>query len=251
VGRAESGAALNSQYIFLGSGFLFACAAAVAELLRPARDVPYRKVFPRDLLVFAFYGLAIVPLAGRASGPIQGHFHFPDLLMQLPVWARVVIYYLLADLSSYLMHRLMHTKYMWRAHKWHHSPRYMYFMTSVRASLVQQFLFNVAPFLAIPILSGAPAWIFLAIGVEGVFRNDWMHMNVAWRSRWLELLFVTPRYHHIHHSDDPALHNANYGSLFSIWDRLFGTWVDPDRFTAPLTFGTGEKDNAVRMIVGI
>ena len=43
-------------------------------------------------------------------------------------------------------------------------------------------------------------------------RNNWMHMNVTWQSRWLEWLFVTPRYHHIHHSKDAAHQGTNLGA---------------------------------------
>jgi sterol desaturase/sphingolipid hydroxylase (fatty acid hydroxylase superfamily) len=98
---------------------------------------------------------------------------------------------------------------------------------------------------------GAPQWILPVMIVENVVRNHWMHMNVSWRSRWLEYVFVTPRYHHIHHSADAKLHDGNYGSLFTIWDRLFGTYVDPD-VTRPKTFGTGEKKrDPVLLLIGI
>ena len=77
-----------------------------------------------------------------------------------------------------------------------------------------------------------------------------MHMNVAWRSRRLEWIFVTPRYHAIHHSSDPQ-HVGNFGSLFSIWDRLFGTRIDPDAVETPLRFGTGTDDNPIRVVLGV
>ncbi|HEU4731777.1 MAG TPA: sterol desaturase family protein, partial [Kofleriaceae bacterium] len=70
-------------------------------------------------------------------------------------------------------------------------------------------------------------------------------------SNWLEWLLVTPRYHHIHHSTDAALHDGNYGSLFTIWDRLFGTYIDPDT-TQPKKFGTGEsRRDPVLLVLGV
>ena len=96
----------------------------------------------------------------------------------------------------------------------------------------------------------APGWVFLAFAIENIFRNNWMHMNVTWRSNWLEWVLVTPRYHHIHHSADAKLHDGNYGALFSIWDRLFGTYLDPDT-TAPRKFGTGEpRRDPVLLVLG-
>jgi len=126
-----------------------------------------------------------------------------------------------------------------------------YWLAGVRASLPQQILFNLPYIAAVPLLVGIPAWGILALTLEGVVRNNWMHMNVVWRSNWIERVFVTPRYHHIHHSADAQLHDGNYGSLFSIWDRLFGTYLDPDT-TVPRTFGTGEKKrDPVLLMIGL
>jgi len=104
---------------------------------------------------------------------------------------------------------------------------------------------------AVPLLVEAPVWLFVAILVEQVAQNHWMHMNVSWRSSWLEYVFVTPRYHHIHHSTDAELHHGNYGATFTLWDRLFGTYVAPDAHN-PRTFGTGEKKrDPVLLMIGI
>jgi len=78
-----------------------------------------------------------------------------------------------------------------------------------------------------------------------------MHMNVSWRSNWLEWIVVTPRNHHIHHSDNSAHANANFGVTFSIWDRLFGTYVDPEELKTPITFGIGERVPLARLVAGV
>jgi sterol desaturase/sphingolipid hydroxylase (fatty acid hydroxylase superfamily) len=90
-----------------------------------------------------------------------------------------------------------------------------------------------------------------AIAVSSILQNDWMHMNVTWRSTWLEWIIVTPRYHHIHHSDNPQHYKTNMASLLTIWDRLFGTYFNPDKVETPFSFGTGEKPNPVRLVLGV
>jgi sterol desaturase/sphingolipid hydroxylase (fatty acid hydroxylase superfamily) len=98
----------------------------------------------------------------------------------------------------------------------------------------------------------SPWWMELAIGAFSSFQNDWMHVNVTWRSNWLEWFVVTPRYHHIHHSDDPAHYTANLAALFTFWDRLFGTYVDPDRVQGEsLSFGIGEQVPLSRLFLGV
>jgi sterol desaturase/sphingolipid hydroxylase (fatty acid hydroxylase superfamily) len=76
-------------------------------------------------------------------------------------------------------------------------------------------------------------------------------MNVSWRSNWLEWFFVTPRYHHIHHSDKPQHYGKNLGNLLTVWDRLFGTYLNPDSLDTQLSFGIGEKENPIRLMLGI
>jgi sterol desaturase/sphingolipid hydroxylase (fatty acid hydroxylase superfamily) len=97
-----------------------------------------------------------------------------------------------------------------------------------------------------------PAWAGILASCEALARNYWMHLNVTWPSRWLEWLIVTPRYHHIHHSDDPAHFDTNFGSLFSFWDRLFGTYYDPEHADAArLRFGVNDTTNPLRLAAGV
>jgi sterol desaturase/sphingolipid hydroxylase (fatty acid hydroxylase superfamily) len=78
-----------------------------------------------------------------------------------------------------------------------------------------------------------------------------MHMNTTWRSQWLEWVFVTPRYHHVHHGDDPALYMRNFGVVFTFWDRLFGTYANPEFVGADIRFGIGKTPGSVRLAIGI
>jgi len=193
----------------------------------------------------------VVPIALYVTDPLPHYLMWPQAVLGVWLPLRILMFYVVADFGSYWMHRLMHTRHVWRVHRWHHSSERIYWLSGVRATLPQQLLFNLPFVAAVPILFGAPLWVFLAIIVEEVARNHWMHMNVSWRSNWLELVLVTPRYHHIHHSSDAALHDGNYGGLFTFWDRMFGTYVDPDA-TVPRQFGTGEKRrDTVLLMIGI
>jgi sterol desaturase/sphingolipid hydroxylase (fatty acid hydroxylase superfamily) len=242
---------VDQLYVFWISYVGLAVICTVAELVRPARKQHYRRSLPLDLVALAAYQLAVFPVAAMVTEPVLEYIPVSSTVLALWLPVRVVAFYLLADFGSYWMHRLMHTRHVWRVHRWHHSPTRLYWLSGVRSTIPQQILFNLPVVVVAPILMGMPYWLFLAMMVETVVRNDWMHMNVSWRSNWLERVFVTPRYHHIHHSADAALHDGNYGSLFTIWDRLFGTYIDPDA-TQAKAFGTGEKKNdTLLMMVGI
>jgi len=221
------------------------------EIWRPARPVAYRKVFPYDLTVFLVYQFVVFPAASQINQWIYLRPHLPDTILALPLVLRVVCYLVIADLGHYWIHRLMHHKALWRIHKWHHAPTYMYWLAGVRTTIPQQVLVNLPYMFAYSFLDLAPWWMNLAIGAFNSFQNDWMHVNVTWRSNWLEWFVVTPRYHHIHHSDSPLHYKANLAALFTVWDRLFGTYVDPDSIKEPLTFGIGEDVPLVRLAVGV
>jgi sterol desaturase/sphingolipid hydroxylase (fatty acid hydroxylase superfamily) len=127
----------------------------------------------------------------------------------------------------------------------------MYWLAGSRTSIPHIALFNLTFVFALPLLAGAPKWIFQAIMVEHIFRNTWMHMNVTWTSEWLEWIFVTPRYHHIHHSDNPSHYTSNLGSLLTIWDRIFGTYYNPGEIKETLSFGIGERVSPARLLLGV
>ena len=65
------------------------------------------------------------------------------------------------------------------------------------------------------------------------------------------MVFVTPRYHHIHHSKAAAHQTANLGALLTIWDRLFGTYYSPDNVKEESSFGLTERVSAARLVSGL
>ncbi len=237
---------LLSVLAFWSFGLLF----TLVEVVRPARAITYRKYFLYDfgavLLYAVFFYLAVV-ITDRIPVPR----FVPAEVLALPLSVKILLFLIVEDFGLYWVHRLMHTKYVWRVHKWHHSPTYMYWFAGVRATFPHCVLFNLPFIVALPILYRAPSFVFPLIMVEHMFRNDWMHMNVTWKSNWLEWIFVTPRYHHIHHSEKVEHHVANLGSWLTIWDRMFGTYVNPETVKTELVFGTGEQDPSWRVVLGV
>ena len=221
------------------------------ELVRPARTISYRKVVLNDMTAFAVYQVLIFPLALRIDAWIAVRPHLPDTIMAMPLVVRVLCYLIVADLGHYWIHRFMHHKRLWRIHKWHHAPDYMYWLMGVRTTLPQQVLVNLPYIVAYSFLALSPWWMVLAVGAGHALQNDWMHLNVTWRSSWLEWLIVTPRYHHVHHSDQPEHYMANLAALFTVWDRVFGTYVNPGELRSELSFGIGERVPLIRLFLGV
>jgi sterol desaturase/sphingolipid hydroxylase (fatty acid hydroxylase superfamily) len=221
------------------------------ERAHAAHPISYAKVWKGDAVAGFVFALAVYPAAVFVDDLMPIRPPIPGTLMALPLVVRFLVYMVVADFGHYWVHRLLHTPVFWRAHKWHHYPTYMYWLAGDRGSVIQQILVNIPYIFAGVLLDVAPWWIFLVIATKNTLQNDWMHLNVTWGSRWLEWFIVTPRYHHIHHSDNPDHYRGNLAAMFTIWDRLFGTYVDPETAKGPLSFGIGEHPPLVRMVVGV
>jgi sterol desaturase/sphingolipid hydroxylase (fatty acid hydroxylase superfamily) len=221
--------------VYVGTFTLLGILFTFIERLHPARLISYRKVIWLDIraifLVTIIYLFAVlisilIPLRIRVPVPVAN----------LPLAVRVLLFLLLADFMLYWIHRFMH-KFTWHHHKWHHATVHLYWLSGMRANAGQQILFNLPYVVASPLLFGAsPAVYFGVLLFVSVIQNFWIHMNVSWRSHRLETMVVTPRYHHLHHSHEPRYYNANFGALFTFWDRLFGTYQNPSVIGA-LTLG--------------
>ena len=92
-----------------------------AEWLFPARDVAYRSVILNDLIATGLYFL-FFNVAVYLTDHIPVIQYQPQWLHEQSSIGKLICFYLVEDFGLYWIHRLMHTKPIWRVHKWHHSP---------------------------------------------------------------------------------------------------------------------------------
>ena len=140
----------------------------------------------------------------------------------------VLLGVLLLDLVNYALHRLMHAvPLLWRLHQVHHSDVVMNASTHFRQhplQLVAALLLQL-PLLWLLGISGV-SWVLYAAASVSV--QLWQHADLAHSpqlERWLRWALVTPAMHRVHHDQRREFHDANYGSLFPVWDRLLGTYA--------------------------
>ena len=126
------------------------------EVIGPARALSYRAVVRNDAIALLAYIYIVFPLAAYLNRVVHGHPLCSAAAFDLPLPLRIVVYFVLADFGHYWIHRLVHTRYFWRVHKWPHSPTYLYWLSGVRATVPQQFLVNTPYILADPVLGHPP-----------------------------------------------------------------------------------------------
>jgi sterol desaturase/sphingolipid hydroxylase (fatty acid hydroxylase superfamily) len=116
----------------------------------------------------------------------------------------------------------------WKFHAVHHSQSEMNLFTSYRVHILEHlFAYSIV---FIPMMSFK---VPVIDSVVCVFLQQWYsiiyHANLKTNYGPLRYFLVTPQSHRMHHSLQSEHHNRNFGTLFSIWDRIFGTQVENHR----------------------
>lgn len=217
----------------LGSTIVF---VFIEKLFPLRRDQPtFRAEWQVDLIHFfvnhLVVGLTLLlvnrvvhSVAGWAvSTTVQGWIDATPFLVQL------FLVFLVADLMQYWAHRAYHeVPFLWRIHSIHHSVKSMDWLAGSRQSLLELVgtrLLVLTPIFVLGFSQRAIDVYILVVGFQAVFD----HANVSARMGPLRYVFVTPNFHHWHHSRDTEAIDKNYAAHFAFLDYLFGTAVSADR----------------------
>lgn len=139
---------------------------------------------------------------------------------------------LLMDLiGAYLPHLVEHkVPVLWRFHLVHHTDQHVDTTTANRhhpGESVIRFAFTTAGVLII----GAPMWLVFLYQSISVVLSQFNHANLKMPTaldRALRWVIVTPNMHRVHHHYKLPYTDSNYGNIFSVWDRVFGTYLAAD-----------------------
>lgn len=144
---------------------------------------------------------------------------FPD--NSIWVWLTCFVLY---DLAYYWKHRLGHeVALFWGSHVAHHQSEDFNLGTALRQTSIDfhSFLFYL-PFFFI----GFPAEVLFAVVSLNLIYQFWVHTEHVPKLGLLEWLFVTPSNHRVHHARNKIYVDRNYGGVFIVWDRLFGSFQE-------------------------
>ena len=168
-----------------------------------------------------------------AAWVVKNQFGILQWLPSINIWAFALIGLLLLDLiGAYLAHLFEHKiKIFWRFHLIHHTDTWIDTTSANRhhpGESVIRFVFTSLGVLIV----GAPMWMVFLYQSLSVVLSQFNHANISLPEnvdKFISYFIVSPDMHKIHHHYVLPYTDSNYGNIFSIWDRLFGTFSTLNR----------------------
>lgn len=148
-----------------------------------------------------------------------------------------LVYFLLFDLILYFWHRAAHHfEWLWLFHQIHHSEKTVNVTTAFRMHLVE-LLFNTMIKALFILMTGLEAFVIVIFELISSSFIMFHHLNMHFKmEKHLGRVIITPSLHKIHHSINRFEHDNNFGAVFSIWDRIFHSFLDQIEVTTGLTY---------------
>ncbi len=189
-------------------------------------------------------------LLGTADWVVAEKIGILQWLPEMPLWLFFVVGLLLMDLvGAYFIHWMEHrVKWMWRFHLVHHTDPNVDTTTANRhhpGESVFRFVFTTLGIIVV----GAPIGLVFMYQSLSLIFTQFNHANIQfpkWLDNALSWFLVTPGMHRVHHHYTLPYTDTNYGNIFSVWDRLFGTFarVDNDKLVFGLDTHTDPEEHS-------
>ena len=219
--------------ILAGGLLLFWLAEGILPLVRfnyhKIRHAGLNLFFTLTTIVINFaFAAAIVAASRYCAGHRTGLLY----LVKMPLWLFTLCGLLLLDLiGAWFIHWLQHRiKWMWKFHLIHHADTWVDATTANRHHPGESVFRAIFTLVAV-LVSGSPLWLVFLYQSLSVLLSQFNHANISlpkWMDKSISWLIVSPDMHKVHHHFRQPLTDTNYGNIFSLWDRLFGTFVYVD-----------------------
>lgn len=172
-------------------------------------------------------------LLKSADWVMANNFGILNWLPQIPLGLYIVLGVLFMDFfGAYLAHFVEHkVKPLWMVHLVHHTDHYVDTTTANRHHPIESVIRFVFTLFGVFII-GAPMGIVMLYQSLSLVATQFTHANIKLPKRFDKLIsyvLVSPDMHKIHHHYVLPYTDSNYGNIFSVWDRLFGTYMYLDR----------------------
>ncbi len=162
------------------------------------------------------------------------------LVKILPLWLQCVAILLIQDVLLYGIHRIFHTRFAWKVHAIHHSPKVLDWMSTARFHPLNNLLAFTLADVVVLLMGFSPAALLVLMPFNLIY-SAMTHANLNWTFGPLRHVFASPVFHRWHHTTQEEGIDKNFASTFPFLDLMFGTFYMPPG-KLPERFGNGEAD---------
>jgi sterol desaturase/sphingolipid hydroxylase (fatty acid hydroxylase superfamily) len=186
------------------------------------------------------------------QAPLTRRFYqylYDHRLMDFPLTGtpRRVAILVVDDFMYYWFHRLHHeVRVLWMAHVNHHSSEKYNLSTALRQSWATPW--TKIPFWAPMAMIGITPEEIEETHAINLLYQFWVHTELIDNLGPFEEIFSTPSHHRAHHGSNLRYLDTNYGGIFIIWDRLFGTFEREDKAADPVRYGLISNVGSFRIV---
>ena len=147
-------------------------------------------------------------------------------------WPTVAVAVVAGDFFGYWRHRAQHSRWLWPAHAIHHSDTRLTWLSLERLHPIDR----MGSLLDMVLLSalGLPVWALAANALVRHYYGYLIHADLPWTLGKASWIVNSPAMHRWHHARDVDGAGHNFATVFSVWDRAFGTYYQPGPCTAAL-----------------
>ncbi|SFW40657.1 sterol desaturase family protein [Cellulophaga fucicola] len=164
---------------------------------------------------------------------VVNNFGIINWLPEIPLWLYVVAGVMLLDFfGAYLAHFTEHrVKPLWMVHLVHHTDHNVDTTTANRHHPLESVIRFAFTLMGVFIV-GAPMGVVMLYQSLSLIATQFGHANIRLPKKvdaFISYFLVSPDMHKVHHHYMLPYTDSNYGNIFSIWDRMFGTFMKLDR----------------------
>ena len=172
-------------------------------------------------------------LLNTSDWTIHNNFGLLQWIPGLALWGEIILGVLLLDfVGAYLPHYTEHRiKPLWMIHLVHHSDPNVDTTTANRHHPLESIIRFLFTLLGVFII-GTSIGIVMLYQALSLLSTQFNHANIRLPKKldqWISYIIVSPDMHKIHHHYRLPYTDTNFGNIFSIWDRMLGTFSNYDR----------------------
>lgn len=204
-----------------------------------------------NFILFVMDALTVGPALGLASATLYTALHAPGAIYAGEVFwtwlgpvGTVLSAVFICDFLGYCNHRLYHTSWLWPSHAIHHSDTRLTWFTLLRMHPFNR-IGTLIDLLGM-ILLGLPDWAVISAVLVRHYYGHLIHADLPWTLGRFNLIFISPAMHRWHHALEHRGAGVNFATVFSIFDRAFGTFYAPGTCNEP----TGVHDKIAPGLIG-